>query len=181
MTNAGAVASLCRRLPLDSLNNANRLYALVDGARYLTLDKRLADAAGSIQFQWLLAGSELDEISHAGPALVEFSSMHASANGFLDWLIARDKQSPLVSWLWSGHPFTVMAEHHRCLLFTQMPDGRRSLFRYYNPQVRRALEQVVTPGQRQQLMRHVSQWQIWQPLQSGYLSYEGQDVEAGDV
>lgn len=181
MTSAGTATSLCWRLPLETLDEAHRLYALVDGARYLTLGKRLEDAVGSIHFQWLLAGSELDEISHAGPALVEFSSVHASGNGFLDWLIARDKQSPLVSWLWSGQAFTIMAEHHRRLLFTHLPDGRRSLFRYYNPNVRRALERVVTPSQRQELMRHISHWQIWQPLQGGYLGYDGEGVEAGDV
>ncbi len=181
MTSASTAASLCWRLPLDTLDETHRLYALVDGARYLTLGKRLEDAAGRIHFQWLLAGSELDEISHAGPALVEFPGVHAGGNDFLDWLIARDKQSPLVSWLWSGQLFEVMAEHYRRLLFTQLPDGRRSLFRYYNPNVRRALEQVVTPAQRRELMRYVGRWQIWQPLQGGYLDYEGEGVEANDV
>lgn len=181
MTNAVTAEPLCWNLPLDTLDESHKLYALVDGARYLTLGKRLEDAAGSVHFQWLLAGSELDEISHAGPVLVEFSNANALRNDFLDWLIARDKQSPLVSWLWSGQSFTVMAQHHRGLLFTQLPDGRRSLFRYYNPNVRRALEQVVTASQRQELMRHISQWQIWQPLQGGYLVYTGERMEAGDV
>ncbi|WP_048315117.1 DUF4123 domain-containing protein, partial [Pseudomonas aeruginosa] len=66
----------------------SRLFALADGARYLTLDTRLEKAAGEIRSRWLLAGSELDEIAHAGPVLIEFmdSAPLSSSGEFLGWL-----------------------------------------------------------------------------------------------
>ncbi|CAI8996281.1 hypothetical protein EMIT0324P_60055 [Pseudomonas chlororaphis] len=57
-----------------------------------------------------------------------------------------------------------------------MPDGRRALFRYYSPEVRRALDKVISPSQIQQLMRHVQDWLVWQPLQGCYLSYSVEQV-----
>lgn len=146
------------------------LYGLVDGARYLTLDKRLEQAGEAVRFQWLLEGSELDGIRHAGPVLVAFP--HDAANDdFRSWLVARDRKAPLVSWLWSAEPFAVLAQHYKDLLFTRLPDGRRSLFRYYNPTVRRSLDLVLTGEQRAALMQPVQAWLVWQPLQGGYLSY----------
>lgn len=165
-----------QRFSLNPADEALNLYGLVDGARYLTLDKRLDDAADSIRFQWLLAGTELDGIRHAGPALVAFSQAAAS-DAFLGWLNARDRRTPMVSWLWSAEPFALLADHYKRLLFTRLPDGRRSLFRYYNPTVRRSLDLVLTPEQRTELMQPVREWLVWQPLQGNYLSYVGDAQE----
>ena len=107
----------------------SRLFALADGARYLTLDTRLEKAAGEIRSRWLLAGSELDEIAHAGPVLIEFmdSAPLSSSGEFLGWLRDWDRRSPMASWLWSRASFENLAKHFAGLLFTRMPDGRRAL------------------------------------------------------
>lgn len=146
-------------------------YALVDGARYVTLANRFSKPGDSVQWQWLLEGSELDGIKHAGPALVAFKEGDARNIELLEWLIDRDEASPLVSWLWSPQPFGPLAKHLRDNLFTRLPDGRRALFRYYNPTVRRALETVLSEEQRANLMRPIAYWQIWQPLENDYLTF----------
>ncbi|MCR3865381.1 DUF4123 domain-containing protein, partial [Pseudomonas aeruginosa] len=83
------------------------------GARYLTLDTRLEKAAGEIRSRWLLAGSELDEIAHAGPVLIEFmdSAPLSSSGEFLGWLRDWDRRSPMASWLWSRASFENLAKH----------------------------------------------------------------------
>lgn len=148
-----------------------RLYVLVDGARYLTLEKRLDAAGTAIRVQWLLAATELDEISRAGPVLVEFLQDSAEAAELLDWLIARDQKSPLVSWLWSERSFEALSHYLKSHLFTRLPDGRTALFRYYNPTVRRGLETVLDSEQRMALMLPLDRWQIWQPLVLAYQTY----------
>jgi hypothetical protein len=143
-----------------------KLYALIDGAKYLTLSNRL-DRSSS-QWQWLLAGTELDAIKHAGPALVRLKN-----DGDLQsWLVSRDHKEPWVSWLMSTHGFDVLAKHLASLLFTRLPDGRTSLFRYYNPVVRRALESVLTVEQRRQMMEPINHWLVWQPLETRYMTME---------
>ncbi|AZC87352.1 DUF4123 domain-containing protein [Pseudomonas chlororaphis subsp. aurantiaca] len=170
------VGSLFWRLSEPS-GPSSRLLALIDGARYLTLNKRLEEAGDSIRFHWLLSAGALDEIRHAGPVLVEFLDSRSGLQGaFGNWLITRDQQAPMVSWLWSDQPFDVLRDYHQGLLFSQMPDGRRALFRYYSPEVRRALDKVISPSQIQQLMRHVQDWLVWQPLQGCYLSYGVEQV-----
>ncbi|MCU1717545.1 DUF4123 domain-containing protein [Pseudomonas sp. 5P_3.1_Bac2] len=143
-----------------------QLYALVDGAKYLTLGNRLDSS--STQWQWLLAGTELETIKHAGPALV-----HLKDDGDLqNWLVSRDRKEPWVCWLMSTHGFDVLVKHLGSLLFTRLPDGRKSLFRYYNPTVRRSLDSVLTVEQRQQMMGPVNHWLVWQPLGTRYLAME---------
>lgn len=160
----------------------SRLFALVDGARYLTLNKRLEEAGDSLRFHWLLSAGVLDEIRHAGPVLVQLPDSRSGSYGaFGDWLIARDQKTPMVSWLWSEQSFDVLSEYHKTLLFSRMPDGRQALFRYYSPEVRRALDKVVSPAQIRQLMRHVDDWLVWQPLQGCYLSYDSAPVEEHHV
>lgn len=140
-----------------------QLFALVDGAKYLTLSNRL-DRASS-RWQWLLAGTELDTIKQAGPALV-----HLKGDSDLQsWLVGRDYKEPWVSWLMSTHGFDVLAQHLGSLLITRLPDGRKSLLRYYNPVVRRALDSVLTVEQRQQMMWPINHWLVWQPLETRYL------------
>ncbi|OLF53365.1 hypothetical protein BTN82_17710 [Pseudomonas chlororaphis] len=148
-----------------------RFYVLVDGARYLTLENRLDAAGAAVQVEWLLAGTELDEISRAGPALVAFVGESDAATQLLDWLIERDQKSPLVSWLWSERSYEALSNHLRSHLFTRLPDGRRALFRYYNPVVRRGLESVLDNEQRMALMLPLDRWQIWQPLVLAYQTY----------
>ncbi|CAI8996318.1 hypothetical protein EMIT0324P_60056 [Pseudomonas chlororaphis] len=95
------VGSLFWRLSEPS-GSSSRLLALIDGARYLTLNKRLEEADDSIRFHWLLSAGALDEIRHAGPVLVEFPDSRSGLRGaFGNWLITRDQQAPMVSWLWS--------------------------------------------------------------------------------
>ena len=157
-------------------------YALVDGASYLTLGNRFSSAGDALQWQWLLEGTELDGIKHAGPALVAFTEDNARSDGLLEWLISRDVSSPLVSWLWSETPFESLAKHLRSNLFTRLPDGRRALFRYYNPTVRRALQGVLSEAQHAELMRPVAYWQVWQPLENDYLTFaSAQTMEVGDA
>jgi len=146
-------------------------YALVDGARYLTLEKRFNEPGDRVRWQWLLEGTELDEIKHAGAALVSFTDEDAASDQLLQWLIGRDQQSPMVSWLWSRQPFDMVAAHLKSQLFTRLPDGRRALFRYYNPTVRQALEPVLTDTQRSELMAGILYWQTWRPLQRDYLTF----------
>ncbi|AJO76700.1 MULTISPECIES: DUF4123 domain-containing protein [Pseudomonas] len=161
---------------------SSRLLALIDGARYLTLNKRLEEAGDSIRFHWLLSAGALDEIRHAGPVLVEFPGSGQGLNtAFGNWLISRDQQAPMVSWLWSDQPFETLRDYHQGLLFSRMPDGRQALFRYYSPEVRRALDKVVSPAQVQQLMCHVDDWLVWQPLQNCYLSYGFAEAEEHHV
>lgn len=148
-----------------------RHYALVDGARYLTLTKRFDEPGDRVQWQWLLEGTELDEIKHAGPALVTFTDEDPLSDQLLLWLIGRDQQSPLVSWLWSEQGFETLADHLKSQLFTRLPDGRRALFRYYNPTVRQALEPVLTETQQAELMSGILFWQTWRPLQRDYLTF----------
>jgi hypothetical protein len=148
-----------------------RHYALVDGAGYLTLTKRFNEPGDRVHWQWLLEGTELDEIKHAGPALLTFTDEDASSDQLLQWLIGRDQQSPLVSWLWSEQGFETVAAHLKSQLFTQLPDGRRALFRYYNPTVRQALEAVLTEKQQAELMTGILYWQTWRPLQQDYLTF----------
>ncbi|MGE7957075.1 DUF4123 domain-containing protein [Pseudomonas sp. NPDC089530] len=155
-----------------------RLYVLVDGACYLTLENRLDAAGAAIRVQWLLADTELDEISRGGPALVEFLQDSAEATELLDWLIARDQKSPLVSWLWSERSFDALSNHLKAHLFTRLPDGRTALFRYYNPTVRRGLETVLDSEQRMALMLPLDRWQIWQPLVLAYQTYYRVEQEA---
>lgn len=161
----------------------SRLFALADGARYLTLDTRLEKAAGEISSRWLLARSELDEIAHAGPVLIEFmdSAPLSSSGEFLGWLRDWDRRSPMASWLWSRASFENLAKHFAGLLFTRMPDGRRALLRYYSPEVRRALEQVMTARQWTQVMAPLERWQVWQPLQGGYLVYDRETERTADA
>ncbi|MBH9307594.1 DUF4123 domain-containing protein [Pseudomonas aeruginosa] len=161
----------------------SRLFALADGARYLTLDTRLEQAAGEIRSRWLLAGSELDEIAHAGPVLIEFmdSASLSSSGEFLGWLRDWARRSPMTSWLWSRASFENLAKHFAGLLFTRMPDGRRALLRYYSPEVRRALEQVMTARQWTQVMAPLERWQVWQPLQGGYLVYDRETERTADA
>ena len=149
-----------------------KLFALVDGARYLTLGKRLDQA--SDRWQWLLDGTELDAIKQGGPALVQLEERSDLQN----WLVDRDRKEPLVSWLLSTKSFEVLSQHLGSLLFTRLTDGRKSLFRYYNPVVRRALDSVLNKEQRQQMMRPIEHWLVWQPLESRYLPlYE--DTQGG--
>jgi len=51
-------------------------YALIDGARYRTLGDRLEREAG-LRWQWLLAGTELNDLRQAGPALVRMDQANA--------------------------------------------------------------------------------------------------------
>ncbi|MCP1478162.1 MULTISPECIES: DUF4123 domain-containing protein [Pseudomonas] len=148
-----------------------RLYVLVDGARYMTLENRLDAAGAAIRVEWLLAATELDEISRGGPALVEFMTDSDEASQLLDWLIERDQKSPLVSWLWSERSFEALSNHLKSHLFSRLPDGRMALFRYYNPIVRRSLEAVLDSEQRMALMLPLDRWQIWQPLVLAYQTY----------
>lgn len=166
-----------QRFSLTPSDPTLTLYALVDGARYLTLGKRLENASDAFRFQWLLEGGELDGIRHGGPALVEFPQA-ALPHDFLSWLTERDRRDPMVSWLWSSESFTTLATHYTQLLFTRLPDGRRSLFRYYNPTVRRSLDLVLTGEQQAALMQPVREWLVWQPLQGSYLSYTRKSQEA---
>lgn len=145
------------------------LYALIDGARYRTLGDRLDREAG-LHWQWLLAGTELNDLRQAGPALVRMDQ----ANAFRDWLITRDRKTPLVSWLLSDIDFEALARHLGDQLFVRMPDGRRALFRYYNPLVRRALENVLSGEQRAQLMAPIPYWLTWQPLEDRCLVIDAQ-------
>ncbi len=138
---------------------------------------------GEIRSRWLLAGSELDEIAHAGPVLIEFmdSAPLSSSGEFLGWLRDWDRRSPMASWLWSRASFENLAKHFAGLLFTRMPDGRRALLRYYSPEVRRALEQVMTARQWTQVMAPLERWQVWQPLQGGYLVYDRETERTADA
>jgi hypothetical protein len=149
-----------------------KLFALVDGARYLTLGSRLDQASG--RWQWLLAGTELDAIKQGGPALVQLDKR----SDFQHWLADRDRKEPWVSWLLSTKSFEALSQHLGSLLFTRLPDGRKSLFRYYNPVVRRALASVLTTEQRQQMMRPIEHWLVWQPLESRYLPLDA-DIQGG--
>jgi len=149
-----------------------KLFALVDGARYLTLGKRLDQA--SDRWQWLLDGTELDAIKQGGPALVQLEERSDLQN----WLVDRDRKEPLVSWLLSTKSFEVLSQHLGSLLFTRLTYGRKSLFRYYNPVVRRALDSVLNKEQRQQMMRPIEHWLVWQPLESRYLPLD-EDTQGG--
>ena len=171
-------AMLQRRVKNPQLKH----YALVDGASYLTLGNRFSSAGDALQWQWLLEGTELDGIKHAGPALVAFNEDKTRSGELLEWLIGRDVTSPLVSWLWSVQPFEPLAEHLRGNLFTRLPDGRKALFRYYNPTVRRALQGVLSEAQEAELMRPIAYWQVWQPLENDYLTFaSAQTMEVGDA
>ncbi|WP_395505546.1 DUF4123 domain-containing protein [Ectopseudomonas hydrolytica] len=149
-----------------------KLFALVDGARYLTLESRLDQAPG--RWQWLLAGTELDAIKQGGPALLQLEER----SDLQHWLVNRDRKEPLVSWLLSTKSFEVLSQHLGSLLFTRLPDGRKSLFRYYNPVVRRALDGVLDKEQRQLMMRPIEHWLVWQPLESRYLPLDA-DTQRG--
>ncbi len=160
----------------------SRLFALADGARYLTLDTRLERPRGN-QLALAAGRGELDEIAHAGPVLIEFmdSAPLSSSGEFLGWLRDWDRRSPMASWLWSRASFENLAKHFAGLLFTRMPDGRRALLRYYSPEVRRALEQVMTARQWTQVMAPLERWQVWQPLQGGYLVYDRETERTADA
>ncbi len=149
-----------------------KLFALVDGARYLTLATRLDKV--SDRWQWLLADTELDAIKQGGPALVQLEE----SSELQHWLVNRDRKDPWVSWLLSTKSFETLSQHLGSLLFTRLPDGRKSLFRYYNPIVRRALDSVLTTEQRQQMMRPIEHWLVWQPLESRYLLLDA-DIQGG--
>ncbi|MFY1021764.1 DUF4123 domain-containing protein [Ectopseudomonas khazarica] len=155
-----------------AINPELKLFALVDGARYLTLESRLIQASG--HWQWLLAGTELDAIKQGGPALVQLDERCDLQH----WLVNRDRKEPLVSWLMSAKSFETLSQHLGSLLFTRLPDGRKSLFRYYNPIVRRALDSVLSKEQRQQMMRPIEHWLVWQPLESRYLPLDV-DMQGG--
>ena len=99
----------------------------------------------------------------------------------LTWLRDWDRRSPMASWLWSRASFENLAKHFAGLLFTRMPDGRRALLRYYSPEVRRALEQVMTARQWTQVMAPLERWQVWQPLQGGYLVYDRETERTADA
>jgi len=74
------VRSIEEALRLGRAHSPNLLlYALIDGARYRTLGDRLDREAG-LHWQWLLAGTELNDLRQAGPALVRMDQ----ANAFRD-------------------------------------------------------------------------------------------------
>ncbi|MHB0844613.1 DUF4123 domain-containing protein [Stutzerimonas nitrititolerans] len=170
MKPASVVRSIDEALRLGRTHSPDlQAYALIDGARYRTLGDRLEREAG-LRWQWLLAGTELNDLRQAGPALVRMDQ----ANAFRDWLITRDRKTPLVSWLLSDIDFEALARHLGDQLFVRMPDGRRALFRYYNPLVRRALENMLSGEQRAQLMAPIPYWLTWQPLEERYLVIDAQ-------
>jgi len=71
------VRSIEEALRLGRAHSPNLLlYALIDGARYRTLGDRLDREAG-LHWQWLLAGTELNDLRQAGPALVRMDQANA--------------------------------------------------------------------------------------------------------
>ncbi|MCR7759511.1 DUF4123 domain-containing protein, partial [Pseudomonas aeruginosa] len=50
-----------------------------------------------------------------------------------------------------------------------------------SPAVRRALEQVMTARQWTQVMAPLERWQVWQPLQGGYLVYDRETERTADA
>lgn len=77
MKPASVVRSIEEALRLGRAHSPNLLlYALIDGARYRTLGDRLDREAG-LHWQWLLAGTELNDLRQAGPALVRMDQANA--------------------------------------------------------------------------------------------------------
>ncbi|WP_312245014.1 DUF4123 domain-containing protein [Stutzerimonas nitrititolerans] len=77
MKSTSVVRSIEEALRLGRAHSPNLLlYALIDGARYRTLGDRLDREAG-LHWQWLLAGTELNDLRQAGPALVRMDQANA--------------------------------------------------------------------------------------------------------
>jgi len=74
---ASVVRSIDEALRLGRTHSPDlQAYALIDGARYRTLGDRLEREAG-LRWQWLLAGTELNDLRQAGPALVRMDQANA--------------------------------------------------------------------------------------------------------
>lgn len=77
MKSTSVVRSIEEALRLGRAHSPNLLlYALIDGARYRTLGDRLDREAG-LHWQWLLAGTELNDLRQTGPALVRMDQANA--------------------------------------------------------------------------------------------------------
>ncbi len=77
MKPASVVRSIDEALRLGRTHSPDlQAYALIDGARYRTLGDRLEREAG-LRWQWLLAGTELNDLRQAGPALVRMDQANA--------------------------------------------------------------------------------------------------------
>lgn len=77
MKPASVVRSIDEALRLGRTHSPDlQAYALIDGARYRTLGDRFEREAG-LRWQWLLAGTELNDLRQAGPALVRMDQANA--------------------------------------------------------------------------------------------------------
>lgn len=138
------------RAGLQTLN----LYVLVDGALYQQHRERQLEHVPGVVVA-LFSGTADDALAHAGPWLVDATQV---TEAVLRDLIALEKNSPAVTWLFAEANLTGISQLLQLRLDIQLPDGRTALLRFWDPRVLAGLFQLMTGDQRAEFFGHIHEW-----------------------
>lgn len=138
------------RAGLQTLN----LYVLVDGALYQQHRERQLEHVPGVVVA-LFSGTADDALAHAGPWLVDATQV---TEAVLRDLIALEKNSPAVTWLFAEAKITGISQLLQLRLDIQLPDGRTALLRFWDPRVLAGLFQLMTGDQRAEFFGHIHEW-----------------------
>jgi hypothetical protein len=139
-----------------------RCFALLDLAPHEGLLPKLTRAEGDLQWKSLFDGTPEEALLDGAPILIELPSAPNNA-ALRRELVAAERSSPSVSWLWTSLSLRDLFLHVQPFLDADMPNGRKALFRFYDPRTLTSIRSGLGSDKLgKSLFEPISEWWLWQ-------------------
>lgn len=144
-----------RLAQLQKRKEALRLFALVDGTRYLAqFGEPCIEQVG---IRSLFTGTPDAALAHAGPWLVDAEQVGPM---MVDALATLERAAPAVTWLIASPTLESLVRLLQLKLNTVMPDGRIALLRFWDPRVLINLAELLEHAQREVFFGDIDEWHL---------------------